>query len=93
MDIFKAHFIHPYTKVPLIIYFNKSEGHVTFETDKEKLEMLLGGLKIQFIDELIEIPNICKTQYPVKTFSEVYDLLEKLGVSKGEVEFKQLYVH
>lgn len=89
MDIFKAHFIHPYTNIPLIIYFNKSEGHVTFETDIEKIKSMYGPL----VAELKDSPNICKTHYPVKSFSEVYELLEQIGVDREDLEFIQLYVH
>lgn len=98
MDLFKAHFIHPYTQMPLIIYFNKSEGHVTFEKDNElirfwlKLEKELAEDK-QFLQNITQPSNICNTQYPVTTFTEVYELLEQLGIDKEELAFKQLYVH
>ncbi len=98
MNLFKAHFIHPYTQTPLIIYFNKSEGHVTFETDQEMIKMIINIEKQwsedrELLQQLREPPNICKTQYPVRTFSEVYELLERLGISKEELEFKQIHVH
>ena len=98
MDLYKAHFIHPHTRVPLIVYYNKSTGYVTFEKDNEVLALLLkldGELAEdeRFIKNISQVSNMCKTQYPVSTFDDVYDFLEQLGISKEELSFKQLFLH
>ncbi len=98
MDLYKAHFIHPFTQVPLIIYFNQSEGHMTFEKDNEvitillKLEKRLAEDK-QFLKGISQSTNMCQTQYPVDTFNDVFEFLEMLGVNKEDLTFQQLYVH
>ena len=98
MNLYKAHFIHPYTQVPLIIYFNQSDGHVTFEKDNEVLNLLLKlesklALDKQFMENIGQTTNLCQTEYPVSTFSDVFEFLEVLGVSKDDLSFEQLYVH
>lgn len=98
MDLYKAHFIHPHTHVPLIIYFNKSDGYVTFEKDNEVLKLLL-QLEIgltqdeKFLKNISQTTNICETQYPLNSFNEVYQFLEQLGVEKDDLTFKQLFLH
>ncbi|WP_227938008.1 hypothetical protein [Alkalihalobacillus deserti] len=98
MDMYIAHFIHPHTQVPLIIYFNKRDGYVTFEKDNEILKLLL-QLEIgltqdeDFLDNISQTSNICQTQYPVNSFDEVYQFLEQLGVQKDDLTFKQLFLH
>ena len=99
MNIYKAHFIHPYTQVPMIVYFNQSDRHVTFEKDNEvlgllmKLEKKLAEDK-QFQNDIDQTTtNMCKTQYPVDTFNDVFAFLEVLGIDKDDITFKQIYVH
>jgi hypothetical protein len=98
MDFYKAHFIHPYTHVPLIVYFNKRDGYVTFEKDNEVLTLLLQldvGLAEDenFLKSISQVTNMCETQYPVSTFNDLYDFLEQLGIHKDELTFKQLFLH
>lgn len=98
MDLYKAHFIHPHTQVPLIVYFNKSDGYVTFEKDEEVLKLLLQleiGLSQDetFLTSIDQTANICQTQYPVSSFHEVYQFLEQLGIQKDDLTFKQLFLH
>ncbi|MFC0471197.1 hypothetical protein ACFFHM_12040 [Halalkalibacter kiskunsagensis] len=98
MNLYKAHFVHPFTQVPLIVYFNQSNGHVTFEKDNEILELLLKLQKElaqdkQFLENISEASNICQTQYPVKSFTDVYEFLETLGVTKDDLTFQQLHLH
>jgi hypothetical protein len=98
MNLYKAHFVHPHTQVPLIVYFNQSNGHVTFEKDNEILELLLNlqkelGQDKQFLENISEASNICETQYPVETFQDLYQFLETLGVKKDALTFQQLYIH
>ncbi|WP_332691493.1 hypothetical protein [Halalkalibacter lacteus] len=98
MNLYKAHFVHPHTQVPLIVYFNQSNGHVTFEKDNEILELLLKLQKElaqdkQFLENLSQASHICETQYPVESFHDVYEFLETLGVEKNDLTFQQLYIH
>ncbi|GAE26370.1 hypothetical protein JCM9140_2425 [Halalkalibacter wakoensis JCM 9140] len=98
MNLYKAHIVHPSTQVPLIVYFNESDGHVTFEKDQELLNVLIElteGLpsKERFIKNMELASNICQTQYPVSSFKEVYEFLATLGVKKNDLSFQQLFVH
>ncbi|MCM3762222.1 hypothetical protein M3212_15725 [Alkalihalobacillus oceani] len=98
MNLFKAHFVHPYTQVPLIVYFNESDGHVTFEKDQEVLDILIKmekkiGKDRKFVRDLHRTSHLCKTQYPVASFQDVFDFLEGIGVDKEDLTFQQLYVH
>ncbi|NEU31869.1 hypothetical protein GN156_13940 [bacterium LRH843] len=98
MQLFKAHFIHPHTGMPMIIYYNKSNGYVTFEKDNEVLKIFLHLDKDlarddQFVSILKETTNMSQTEYPVDSFEDVYELLESLGVSKEELTFTELIMH
>ncbi|KHF41301.1 hypothetical protein [Halalkalibacter okhensis] len=98
MNLYKAHFVHPHTQIPLIVYFNESNGHVTFEKDNEVLEIILEltegmAANRKFLENMSLTSNICQTQYPVSSFHEVYEFLETLGVKKADVSFQQLYIH
>ncbi|MDT8860963.1 hypothetical protein N0O92_12040 [Alkalihalobacillus sp. MEB130] len=98
MNLYKAHFVHPHTQIPLIVYFNESNGHVTFEKDNEVLQILLEltegmASNKKFLKNMSLTSNICQTQYPVNTFQEVYEFLETLGIKKADISFQQLYLH
>ncbi|MBP3952376.1 hypothetical protein [Bacillus suaedae] len=98
MNLFKAHIVHPNTQVPLIVYFNESDGHVTFEKDNEVLELLLQLQKDlaqdkKFLQNISQTNHLCKTQYPVDTFGDVYEFLGKLGIKKEDLSFQPLYLH
>ncbi|MCL7749338.1 MULTISPECIES: hypothetical protein [Halalkalibacter] len=98
MNLYKAHFVHPHTQIPLIVYFNESNGHVTFEKDNEVLEILLElteGMAANrtFLENMNLTSNICQTQYPVNSFHELYEFLEALGVNKDDLSFQQLFIH
>ncbi|ARK29006.1 hypothetical protein [Halalkalibacter krulwichiae] len=98
MDVYKAHFIHPYTHVPLIVYFNESEGYVTFEKDQEVLQLLLQldedlAHDQSFLSNVNQVSNLCKTQYPVSSFKDVFEFLEHIGIGEEDLNFKQLFLH
>ncbi|WP_100406388.1 hypothetical protein [Bacillus solitudinis] len=98
MNLYKAHFVHPYTQVPLIIYFNERDGVVTFEKDEEILNIILKlkqdlATNEEFQHNLSQTSNMCKTQYPLESFKDVYEFLDKLGIEGEELLFKQVYVH
>ncbi|WP_088103156.1 hypothetical protein [Halalkalibacter urbisdiaboli] len=98
MNLYKAHFVHPYTQVPLIVYFNERDGLVTFEKDEEILKVIF-QLKQDlltnddFKQNLDQATNMCNTQYPVDTFKDVYEFLDKLGIESTDIQFKQVFVH
>lgn len=98
MTLFKAHIVHPYTHVPLIVYFNESSGYLTFEKDQEVLQLLLQLEEEllqdkRFLTNLSKVSNLCQTQYPVSSFQDVYQFLEKLGIEEDELTFQQMYLH
>ncbi|WP_413375122.1 hypothetical protein [Alkalihalobacillus sp. 1P02AB] len=98
MNLFKAHVVHPQTDVPLIIYFNKRDGFVTFAKDEEVINILKNIREDLwkdhvFLHNLEKINSLCETQYPVDTFEQVYEFLTKVGFKKTDVEFKQMVLH
>lgn len=98
MIVYKASFIHPYTHIPFIIYFNKSEGYMTLEKDFEALELVLKmqadfGVNEEFLEQVDKASRICETVYPCGSFSELYEFLEQIGVEKEDVLFQSMYLH
>lgn len=98
MKLFKAHFIHPRTQIPFIVYYNKSNGYVTFEKDNDIIHLLMQLEKRliqdqQFAKHIEQANTMCETTYEAKTFKDVYELLEVLGVRKNDLNFKELFIH
>ncbi|GAF66584.1 hypothetical protein BTS2_3485 [Bacillus sp. TS-2] len=98
MNLFKAHTVHPETDIPLVIYFNKRDGYMVFERDEEVIT-ILKSVRLDlwendsFLQNLENITKLCKTQFPVQNFDEVYEILSLMGISKSDVQFKQMILH
>ncbi|MCM2676768.1 hypothetical protein [Alkalicoccobacillus plakortidis] len=98
MNLFKAHIIHPHTNVPLIVYFNQSDGFVSFERDEKVLQAIYSvkselALSESFQASLKRTSHLCHTQYPLDTMDEVAEFLGKIGLDPKEIEFEQVLVH
>ena len=89
MNLFKAHIIHPHTNVPLIVYFNQSDGFVSFERDEKVLQAIYSvkselALSESFQASLKRTSHLCHTQYPLDTMDEVAGVLGENRIrSKG----------
>lgn len=98
VKLFKAHIIHPYTNVPLIVYFNESDGFVSFERDEKVLQaiyLIKGDLahNEDFQESLKRSSHLCQTQYPLDTMEEARTFLRKIGVDPKEILFEEVFVH
>ncbi|WP_035344370.1 hypothetical protein [Halalkalibacter hemicellulosilyticus] len=98
MVMYKASFIHPYTHIPFIIYYNKNEGYMTLAKDEETLELVLKmqdglGNNEEYIEQLEKANKVCETPYPCGSFGELFDFLEQIGVGKEDVTFQSMYLH
>ncbi|WP_017728972.1 hypothetical protein [Halalkalibacterium ligniniphilum] len=98
MKLYKAHFLHPYTHVPLIVYFNESNGVVSFEKDEEMIKLIWTFEKEmkdreQFIANIEKASYMCQSSYSVPTFDDVFEFLGKLGLRKEDLQFKQVLIH
>ncbi|TSB45205.1 hypothetical protein [Alkalicoccobacillus porphyridii] len=98
MNLYKAHIIHPHTNVPLIVYFNESDGFVSFERDEKVLQAIY-SMKSDLMQSksfqasLKRASHLCQTQYPLDTMEEVQEFLSKIGLDLKDIEFEQVYVH
>jgi hypothetical protein len=98
VNLFKAHIIHPHTHVPLIVYFNQSDGFVSFERDEKVLKAIYLvksdlAQNESFQESLKRTSHLCQTQYPLDTMEEVIEFLSKIGIDPKEIEFEQMIVH
>ncbi|WP_273717031.1 hypothetical protein [Alkalihalobacillus pseudalcaliphilus] len=98
MNLYKAHAVHPQTDVPLIIYFNKRDGYVTFAKDEEVIHILKSIREDlwenqRFLAGLDNVERLCHTQYPVSNFKEMIEFLQSVGFNKDDLEFKQMVLH
>jgi hypothetical protein len=98
MKLYKAHFLHPYTNVPLIVYFNENSGLLAFEKDEEVIKVMTmfeSNIKDKaaFMANLEKSSHLCQTSYPVTSLEDVYEFLEQMGVEKEDIKFKPVLLH
>ncbi|WZX99294.1 hypothetical protein NSQ26_08075 [Bacillus sp. FSL W7-1360] len=98
MNLYKTHIIHPHTHVPLIVYYNETEGFMSFERDEAILEAMYHverGLVLDdtFQEGLRRVNHLCETQYPLDTLKEAKKFLRKIGIDERDVYFEPVYVH
>lgn len=91
--LYKAHIIHPVTKVPLIVSFNSHSGLISFEKDEDALSVmtsLKGVLPASILNDLRQtnVEHITTSSYPAQSIEDVYDFLEdSLGIDRHSVQF------
>ncbi len=98
LNLYKTHIIHPHTHVPLIVYFNQTEGFVSFERDERVLKAIYNvkrdlALNEQFQESLRRATLLCQTQYPLDTLKQAEQFLLKIGIDEKNIHFEQVYVH
>lgn len=98
LNLYKTHIIHPHTHVPLIVYFNETEGFVSFERDERVLNAMYNvkrdlALNKQFQESLRRATLLCETQYPLDTLKEAEEFLRKIGIDEKNIYFEQVLVH
>ncbi|GAF15495.1 hypothetical protein JCM19045_4867 [Bacillus sp. JCM 19045] len=98
MNLFKTHIIHPHTHVPLIVYYNQSEGFVSFERDERVLKAIYNvkkdlAVNKHFQESLKRANHLCQTQYPLDSLQQAEQFLKKIGIEEKNIQFEQVYVH
>lgn len=84
--------------MPLIVYFNQTEGFVSFERDERVLNAMYNvkrdlALNKQFQESLRRATLLCETQYPLDTLKEAEEFLRKIGIDEKNIYFEQVLVH
>ncbi|WP_216830542.1 hypothetical protein [Alkalihalobacterium elongatum] len=96
--IYKAHFVHPLTNVPLIILYNNVTGLISFERDEEVIKVI-SSMKDLMVEEVIteeklsKTDHICQSAYPADSLDEVKDLLETIGINSNNIKFQKILLH
>ncbi|MEB1805826.1 MAG: hypothetical protein LPK26_00695 [Bacillaceae bacterium] len=96
--IFKAHFVHPLTDVPLIMLYNNVTGLIAFERDEEVIKVI-ASMKDIIPEELIteeklsKTDHICRSTYPAGSLEDVKELLETIGINSKHIKFEKIYLH
>ncbi|AIC93799.1 MULTISPECIES: hypothetical protein [Shouchella] len=98
MQLYKTHIIHPHTHVPLIVYYNQTEGFVSFERDEKVLKAIYNvkrdlALNKQFQESLRRATQLCQTQYPLDTLRQAEQFLKKLGIEEQSIKFEKVLLH
>ncbi|MFV8828166.1 hypothetical protein [Alkalihalobacterium sp. APHAB7] len=96
--IFKAHFVHPLTNVPLIMLYNNVTGLISFERDEEVIKVITSMKDIipeEVITEekLSKTDHICRSAYPANSLDDVKELLETIGINAKHIKFEKIFLH
>ncbi|OLO28242.1 hypothetical protein BTR23_18130 [Alkalihalophilus pseudofirmus] len=96
--IYKAHFVHPLTDVPLIILYNNVTGLISFERDEEVIKVItsmkdLLPKEVITAEKLSKTDHICKVAYPASSLDEAIELLETIGIDTNHIKFQKILLH
>ncbi|WP_209124086.1 hypothetical protein [Alkalihalobacillus sp. BA299] len=96
--IYKAHFVHPLTDVPLIILYNNVTGLISFERDEEVIKVItsmkeLLPQEVLTEEKLSKADHICQSAYPADSLDEVIELLATIGINTNNIQFQKILLH